>query len=70
MIPVALFDVLDGKCSDDYVARVEPSASGGEKMADLILDKLLVLSDPAVSGGGYVRQASPPPATSYMSDRS
>ena len=33
-----LFNVLDGKCSDDYVARVEPSASGGEKMAEYLLD--------------------------------
>ena len=33
-----LFNVLDGKCSDDYVARVEPSASGGKKMAEYLLD--------------------------------
>lgn len=38
VIPVPLFNVLDGKCSDDYVARVEPSASGGKKMAEYLLD--------------------------------
>ena len=38
VIPVPLFNVLDGKCSDDYVARVEPSAIGGEKMAEFLLD--------------------------------
>ncbi len=38
VIPVPLFNVLDGKCSDDYVARVEPSAIGGKKMAEYLLD--------------------------------
>merc|ERR1719277_212438 len=37
----ALFDVLDGKTSSDYVARVEPSASGGRKMAEAFVDRLL-----------------------------
>ena len=38
VIPVPLFNVLDGKDSDDYVARVEPSARGGKKMAEYFLD--------------------------------
>lgn len=38
VIPVPLFQVLDGKNTNDYVARVEPSASGGSKMAEFILD--------------------------------
>lgn len=38
VIPVPLFNVLDGKRSEDYVARVEPSAIGGQKMAEFLLD--------------------------------
>ena len=38
MIPVPLFHVLDGKNTEDYVARVEPSALGGKKMAEYLLD--------------------------------
>ena len=38
VVPLALFDVLDASPgSADYVARVEPSAAGGAKMADAIL---------------------------------
>ena len=33
VVPCALFESLDGKCEADYVARVEPSAEGGRKMA-------------------------------------
>lgn len=36
-----LFEVLDGSNSSDYVARVEPSASGGKKMAIAFMNKLL-----------------------------
>eukprot|EP00938_MAST-03A_sp_MAST-3A-sp1_P004677 g4677.t1 len=39
VIPVPLYEVLDGKNTRDYCARVEPSARGGEKMAKLILDR-------------------------------
>lgn len=35
-----LFQVLDGKDSNDYVQRVEPSVSGGRKMADAFLQNL------------------------------
>ena len=38
VIPVPLFHVLDGKNPDDYVASVEPSAIGGSKMAEFLLD--------------------------------
>jgi hypothetical protein len=37
VIPVPLFHVLDGKNTDDYVQRVEPSPSGGRKMAEYLL---------------------------------
>lgn len=36
VIPVPLYRVLDGKRSDDYVARVEPSAVGGRRMAEFL----------------------------------
>lgn len=38
IIPIALSSVMDGKNTNDYVARVEPSVEGGEKMAGLFLD--------------------------------
>ena len=38
IIPVPLYQVLDGKNSDDYIARVEPSSSGGQKLAEFLLD--------------------------------
>jgi hypothetical protein len=37
VVPVPLFRVLDGRTSEDYVARVEPSPSGGRKMAEYLL---------------------------------
>ena len=40
VIPVPFFEALDGKDTIDYVQRVEPSASGGEKMASLIVSLL------------------------------
>ena len=66
VIPVPLFNVLDGKRSEDYVARVEPSALGGERMAEFLLDHIQremgAVSD---SLGSDV----PAPATSLMADR-
>lgn len=38
VVGVPLFTVLNGKISNDYSQRVEPSASGGKKMAKLIMD--------------------------------
>ena len=40
VIPVPLFEALDGKDTSDYVQRVEPSASGGEKLASLLVSLL------------------------------
>lgn len=31
-----MFEVLDGKNTEDYLQRVEPSPSGGKKMADAL----------------------------------
>jgi hypothetical protein len=38
--PFPLFRVLDGKNTDDYVARVEPSVQGAEKMSTALLDHI------------------------------
>lgn len=35
-----LWQCLDGKIESDYVERVEPSASGGRKMAELIINQI------------------------------
>jgi len=40
VIPIPLFHTLDGTRSEDYVARVEPSATGGRKMAEYLLDAI------------------------------
>lgn len=40
VVAVPLFEVLDGKTTSDYVARVEPSAQGGAKMAAQIMTAL------------------------------
>lgn len=40
VIPLPLFEALDGSNPKDYVQRVEPSSSGGKKMARAILDGL------------------------------
>ncbi|CAE8589397.1 unnamed protein product [Polarella glacialis] len=36
-----LFNVLDGRTSEDYVQRVEPSAQGGRKMASALMEVIL-----------------------------
>ncbi|KAG7342334.1 hypothetical protein IV203_007427 [Nitzschia inconspicua] len=50
VIPIPLFNVLDGKNSRDYVARVEPSSEGGFKMAEYLLDTIQRVD--AVGDGG------------------
>eukprot|EP00927_Polykrikos_kofoidii_P014695 TRINITY_DN16487_c0_g1_i2.p1 TRINITY_DN16487_c0_g1~~TRINITY_DN16487_c0_g1_i2.p1 ORF type:complete len:312 (-),score=58.25 TRINITY_DN16487_c0_g1_i2:99-1034(-) len=37
IVPLPLFEALDGKDSSDYVSRVEPSETGGQKMAEAIV---------------------------------
>ena len=48
--PLPLFEVLDAAREGDYVARVEPSGAGGEKMARAILARVL-----EAEGGGAAR---------------
>lgn len=40
VIPLPLFEGLDGKDPADYVQRVEPSSAGGQKMARLLVDRI------------------------------
>jgi len=41
VVAFPLFKVLDGTCSVDYVSRVEPSASGGQKLGSAVMKVLL-----------------------------
>jgi len=41
VVPVPLFEALDGKTSADYKERVEPSVTGGAKMAELLARHVL-----------------------------
>ena len=50
VIPVPLFHTLDGTRSEDYVARVEPSAVGGRKMAEYMLVVIHSSSDARMGG--------------------
>ena len=40
VVGLPFYETLDGKTTEDYVQRVEPSIQGGEKMAKVILDRL------------------------------
>eukprot|EP00541_Cyclophora_tenuis_P018511 CAMPEP_0116556862 /NCGR_PEP_ID=MMETSP0397-20121206/8930_1 /TAXON_ID=216820 /ORGANISM="Cyclophora tenuis, Strain ECT3854" /LENGTH=122 /DNA_ID=CAMNT_0004082275 /DNA_START=269 /DNA_END=637 /DNA_ORIENTATION=+ len=70
VIPVPLFNVLDGKRTADYVARVEPSAQGGRVMAEFLLD-LIHQSTNTNNNEVVVTMDKVPtaPQTSYMQDR-
>ena len=41
VVAMPLFEVLDGSCSEDYVQRVEPSPTGGRKIATALIDAIL-----------------------------
>lgn len=40
IVPFPMYSVLDGKNSDDYVQRVEPSSKGGHKLAQAFAEKI------------------------------
>ena len=67
VIPVPLYHVLDGKSRKDYVARVEPSALGGKKMADYLLD--IVQNNSVQRGYSAADVAAAALTTSLISDR-
>ena len=70
VIPIPLFHTLDGTRSEDYVARVEPSAIGGKKMAEYLLD--VIHSDSGNSNNttrlGMATSVSAP-TTSFIAGR-
>jgi len=41
VVPVPLYHALDGKDTADFVCRVEPSAQGGGRMANLLMNLIL-----------------------------
>ncbi|KAJ8599276.1 hypothetical protein CTAYLR_006793 [Chrysophaeum taylorii] len=41
VLPFALYDVIDGTDTNDFVQRVEPSVQGGSKMAAALVDAIL-----------------------------
>ena len=51
VIPVPLYHVLNGKVTSDYVQRVEPSPSGGRKMAEFLWN-IVVEDDEILANGG------------------
>ena len=63
VIPIPLFHPLDGTNSSDYVARVEPSATGGRKMAEFLLDAIH-------NNNGEFRPTVSAPTTSFIDGRS
>ena len=68
VIPVPLFEVLDGKTSGDYEQRVEPSSQGGQKMAEYLLD--IVERDEQSPMRLHHHSTATPVESSYMLDRS
>jgi len=40
VVPLPLYEVLDGKDTEDYAQRVEPSVQGGQKMAKAMAEKI------------------------------
>jgi hypothetical protein len=69
VIPVPLYHVLDGTNTQDYVARVEPSPTGGRKMAEFLLYKMnetLVSGVDSHATAGLMASA---PSASAMRDR-
>jgi hypothetical protein len=62
---VPLFRVLDSTDTRDYVARVEPSAVGGRKMARHFMEELFPVE--AVAGGhSNTTHAAPAPTTASL----
>jgi hypothetical protein len=64
VIPVPLFVTLDGSRKKDYVGRVEPSAKGGRKMAEQLLD--IIHSD---SNKAAFETSSSAPTSSFIKGR-
>lgn len=46
VLPIPMYEALDGKDTGDYVQRVEPSIQGGRKMAAQFLSRIRAASQP------------------------
>jgi hypothetical protein len=57
VIPVPLYAVLDGKNTSDYIQRIEPSPSGGRKMAEFIWNIITKDDENVHNNGGAAPQA-------------
>jgi hypothetical protein len=64
-IPVPLFHILDGKRSEDYSERVEPSPSGGKIMAEFFFD----IIERKLAVGNQQQGGSRAPTMQFISDR-
>ena len=60
---------MDGTKSEDYVARVEPSASGGRKMAEYMLDEIYNGTRVINSGVNGLGMGIAAPTTSFIDGR-
>jgi hypothetical protein len=65
VVPVPLYEALDGKDSADYVQRVEPSAQGGRKLAQRIMDALEPVLRADAAGGAVDRAAAAVQSTDH-----
>jgi hypothetical protein len=69
VIPVPLYHVLDGRNTQDYVARVEPSPTGGRKMAEFLLHKMNETPVSGVDSHATADLMASAPSASAMRDR-
>lgn len=65
VIPVPLYHVLNGKVTSDYVQRVEPSPSGGRKMAEFLWN-IITTDDENVASP---QPANTAPSTALIQER-
>lgn len=60
VVPFPLYQVLDGKTATDYLQRVEPSPSGGRKMAQALMRAVLDTEEPQGYFDDHQEQMEPP----------
>ena len=70
--PIPLFHVLDGKRSEEFVARVEPSTIGGRRIAEFLFDSIRKPSaniPQVISRSDLMLAPVQAPMISYIQDR-
>ena len=58
VLPFPLFEVLDGKTTDDYCQRVEPSSQGGNKIGKELVDRIILSEQLHAESERYVAAAA------------